>query len=259
MTYNSSSPEPSRAPDPSETISAVEDLLVTPPQPGPGICPRCRGVCFDLEIQLCENCREADDHLVVTCPRIIPITLYVKPSPLRDALTGYKDAERPAPDRARDAALLKRIYTTFVGASGQRLLASLDPDLTCIVPSTTREPPHPFGAVVSGTPGLLGNPTDVLRRGEGPLGHRTFSEDAYEVVERITGRRVLLLDDVITTGSRVHCAAAAVARAGGQPVGALILARRYNPDYHPAVETVWTRQKADAFRFDQPPDGLLQP
>ena len=84
-------------------------------------------------MQLCENCREADNHLVVTCPGILPITLYVKPSPLWDALTGYKDADRRVPDRTRDAALLKRIYTRFVAASGQRLLASLAPDLTCVV------------------------------------------------------------------------------------------------------------------------------
>lgn len=252
MTFDSSSPESAQAFNPDGKISALEDLLVTPPQPGPGICPRCRGVCFDLKLQLCENCREADDQLAVTCPRIIPITLYVKPSPLRDALTGYKNADRPAPDRARDAALLKQIYATFVAASGQRLLDAMSPDLTCIVPSTTRQPPHPFGAVVSGTPGLLGEPADVLRRGDGPLGHRTFSEQAYDVAERITGRRVLLLDDVITTGSRVHCAAAAIARAGGQPVGALILARRYNPGYHPDVEELWVRQKATNFSFDLP-------
>ena len=64
---------------------------------------------------------------------------------------------------------------------------------------------------------------------------------------------------MITTGSRVHCAAAAIARAGGQPVGALILARRYNPDYHPTVETVRRRQTVAAFRFDQPPWELLRP
>ena len=230
----------------------MEDLLVPPPPAGQTICPRCRGVRLDVDLPLCENCREADDQLSVTCPQIIPVTLYVKPSRLRDALTGYKDADRSIPDRERDVALLRLIYDTFAAASGPRLLAALTPDITCIVPSTTREPPHPFGAVISGTPGLLGSPTDILRRSDGPLGHRTFSEHAYDVMEPLDGRRVLLLDDVITTGSRAHCAAAAVARAGGQPVGALILARRYNPDYHPAVSAVWERQKAEAFSFDRP-------
>lgn len=259
MTYDSSSTEPTlegSEPDGWTTSEALEDLLVTPPQTGEDICPRCRGVRLDLELPLCENCLEADDELRVTCPQIIPITLYVKPSPLRDALTGYKDASRPIADREQDAALLKLIYAGFIAASGQRLLDALTPDVTCIVPSTIREPPHPFGAIVSEAPGLLGNPTDVLRRGAGPLGHRTFSERAYDVVVALTGRRVLLLDDVITTGSRVHCAAAAVARAGGSPVGALILARRYNPEYHSSIKTVWERQRACAFRFDS--SGLEQ-
>lgn len=51
------------------------------------------------------------------------------------------------------------------------------------------------------------------------------SRDAYEVVEDVRGARLLLLDDVITTGATVGAAAAALKRAGARRVDALAFAR----------------------------------
>lgn len=51
------------------------------------------------------------------------------------------------------------------------------------------------------------------------------SRDVYEVVEDVRGARLLLLDDVITTGATVGAAAAALKRAGARRVDALAFAR----------------------------------
>ena len=51
------------------------------------------------------------------------------------------------------------------------------------------------------------------------------SRDVYEVVEDVRGARLLLLDDVITTGATVGAAAAALKRAGARRVDVLALAR----------------------------------
>lgn len=51
------------------------------------------------------------------------------------------------------------------------------------------------------------------------------SRDVYEVVEDVRGARLLLLDDVITTGATVGATAAALKRAGARRVDALAFAR----------------------------------
>lgn len=51
------------------------------------------------------------------------------------------------------------------------------------------------------------------------------SRDVYEVVQDVRGERLLLLDDVITTGATVGAAAAALKRAGARRVDALAFAR----------------------------------
>lgn len=71
----------------------------------------------------------------------------------------------------------------------------------------------------------------LVKRGHGDqrvLGRsdrREQSHDAYQVVEHVEGLRLLLLDDVITTGATVSAAAAALKRAGTVHVDALALAR----------------------------------
>ncbi|HNO43000.1 MAG TPA: phosphoribosyltransferase family protein, partial [Ottowia sp.] len=49
---------------------------------------------------------------------------------------------------------------------------------------------------------------------------------------RLRGRRVLLVDDVMTTGASVREAAATLRAAGADPVGVLVLARTDEPTTH---------------------------
>lgn len=63
------------------------------------------------------------------------------------------------------------------------------------------------------------------QRDVGRTGRREQARDAYEVVDDIAGLRLLLLDDVITTGATITAAATALKRAGATNVDALALAR----------------------------------
>lgn len=63
------------------------------------------------------------------------------------------------------------------------------------------------------------------QRALGRAGRSARAHGAYQVVEPVRGKRVLLLDDVITTGATIRAAAAALLDAGALRVDVLALAR----------------------------------
>lgn len=63
------------------------------------------------------------------------------------------------------------------------------------------------------------------QRALGRSDRRARAQGAYEVAEPVAGRRLLLVDDVITTGATIGAAASALRAAGAARVDALALAR----------------------------------
>ncbi|MEV4150201.1 phosphoribosyltransferase [Amycolatopsis sp. NPDC049691] len=130
-------------------------------------------------------------------------------------------------------------------------------DCVVTVPSTRPEPSDSLQKIIEGTDSFSAPYIQPLRRGRVDLGSRVMSDEGFSVHGDIHGRRVLLLDDVYTTGSRAQSAASALALAGATVVAILVLARRINPEFNEASARVWQRQEKMRFTFPRAMDWLI--
>jgi hypothetical protein len=216
---------------PSEPITFTEgdedEELVLPPFGVLDACPGCRSVKYEPLADLCENCRLNTDQLSGFRVAVEPITLYTKPSRLRDWLTFYKSEDERLEDREAVAAVA-HILGRFIGANTE-WLDDLAPDYLVVVPSTRRPPPHPLQIVVKTLDiGLEVNP--VVQRTPVSLGSRAASAEAYEA----------------------SGAAAALEIAGAQVVSLAVLGRRINPSYRPRAAELFEQQQSRHFEWSVP-------
>ncbi len=72
----------------------------------------------------------------------------------------------------------------------------------------------------------------LLKRSAGNVNARTFDRHKYEPTRPLAGASVLLIDDTWTTGANAQSAAAALKRAGAGPVGAVVIGRHLNREWH---------------------------
>jgi predicted amidophosphoribosyltransferase len=239
--------------------NAIAASLVPPPADADGICPRCRTWTIAEPDDIphrreCENCRELQEALELEPLRFAVVSLYKKPSNLRDWLTRYKgrEDERDVYEPAF-VDIVRSIIGRFVIEHGEALEAAAGPfDSVVVVPSTTRASPHPLEAILASLE--LDVPLlPLLERGCGDLGFRRPSKTGYQVAIDCEPLRVLLVDDVYTTGSRINSAASALGAAGHQVAAAFVIARRINPDYSEAASRIWHNASATPFDWSSSP------
>lgn len=235
-----------------QELASLGDSLasdcVSVPMQGFEVCPICRGH-RDEMLSLCDSCDVCQAGLGSLRP-VVPMSLYAKPSAMRDRLRGYKDSDDASTRRrlSRDVAALVERFFIERGESLRNSFGSWD--VVCVVPSTEREPPHPLVLALSGhEAGSFGPIEELLRRGTGETGHRKPHRNAFEPTKNVDGRRVLLLDDVFTTGARSQSAAHALVEAGATVSAIVVVARRINPDWCPEVAEWWERQLAVPFSW----------
>lgn len=222
---------------------------------GADVCPRCRGIRYE-EALYCKNCRDVIEQLSHPTPNVLPISLYAKPSTLREWLKRYKDSEEgPADPSAAPivgwivAEFLSRHWSTLTRRWG-------DIDVLCVVPSTSeygRGARHPLELAVAGDGRITTDFAPLLRRGAAAISHNRASDSAYAATGDVAGRQVLLLDDVYTTGAHAQSAASALDLAGAEVRGLVVLGRRINPAYHEKAAAMLEGQSALPFDFDACP------
>lgn len=246
---------PSLLADRESLLARSEELrsaLTPPPNDAPDVCPTCRSWLNTSE-GLCNNCCQARDELSKPANQIIPISLYKKPSDLRDWLKYYKPNDEAVEPSYRDnIGIILGRYLLEHGDALRKHLGGLND--VCVVPSSTRPGEHVLSELYDEwRPEGFPEWSPLLERGTGKVGHREMSDDAFAVRGDVQGHRILLLDDVYTTGGTAQSAASALQLAGAHVPGILVVARRLNIDFDPAVAKIWDRQHSVGFDFSQPP------
>ncbi|RIR12622.1 ComF family protein [Mycobacteroides abscessus] len=230
--------------------TAVSELVVPPKDGQPESCWRCR-TWTDRASGECWNCAKNAQKLGQPALPLDVISLYIKESQLRQWLTCYKgriDGSEPIIPEFVD--VVKALIARFFHVHGNRIVARRPFDVITVVPSSSRPGAHPLEMILRDLPLTIPVST-LLRRGPGELDFNKPSRDGFIPIEA-DSQRVLLIDDVQTTGSRINSAAYALTKAGHQVAGALVLARRVNLGYK-GTTAFWENQKAQQFTWEHSP------
>jgi predicted amidophosphoribosyltransferase len=230
--------------------NAIAELVAAPVDGQRESCWRCR-TWTDSETRECWNCAQNAQKLGIPAVPLDLISLYIKESQLREWLTCYKgrvDGSEPFIPEYVD--VVKALIARFFHQHGDRIIERSPFDVITVVPSSSRPGTHPLETLLRELPLTIPVVT-LLRRGPGQLGFNKPSKDGFVPIDAAE-QRVLLIDDVQTTGSRINSAAYALTAAGHQLAGALVIARRVNLGYQ-GTTAFWENQKAQTFSWEQSP------
>jgi hypothetical protein len=211
-------------------LTALYANFMLGPRNGPDVCD----ICFNFTdgYARCYACTQGELWL----DAIGPISYSVGREQLHHALRGYKRFPGEAGRRFRvelaavlwrHLALHERCLARAAGTDGFPVVTT--------VPSgdRSRDQQHPLRSIV----GQLVAPTRerydrLLERSTIDVGPREFHREKYRPVRGLDGCSVLLIDDTWTTGANAQSAAAALKSAGAAVVGAIVIGRHLNREWH---------------------------
>jgi len=212
-----------------------------PPQGTKGACDFCLGACglsytCGLSYYKCYKCSQhwlpqlpdAKD----ACDLIVPCTVAVSPSPWYTAMLQYKRSSR-----RDDILLVARVLNGWLSNHMGRVIESIGglPTVVAVVPSTSVSMPTPLYQIVSQQPMLCDSVSSSAVRYIGPstVWKRSYlSPDSFSVdPEKVSGQRMVLVEDTWVTGSTALSAAIAIRRAGAAKLALIPIARMVNKSY----------------------------
>jgi hypothetical protein len=217
-----------------ELAALLEASLQNPAQPGPGICPICRG--FPGPGHVTDvGCGFNPNHL----DAVAPISYAPSLGQLHTALRHYKRSPIPkirARFHLRLAAVLWRFLAEHESCVAAAAAArSRGFDVVCVVPSKTTalDDGRPFLRTLVGQ--TCGHTADrfarLLRPTDRGTLEREYDPGRYAATRRLDGEHVLVIDDMWTSGASAQNAAVALKAAGAATVGLVMIGRFVRRDY----------------------------
>jgi predicted amidophosphoribosyltransferase len=216
------------------------------PPPGAGVCDVCHGA-PNPGWSRCWGCDQTIRQVSRPLTRILPVTLAASMGPMHYLLRKYKDGPPELQQRLRPrvAALLARFLQHHRRCIG-------DWDTITVVPSSVGRPgPHPLTQTIGMVPALASTSAELLHATDRPARHLAASDEGFTVVADVQDRRVLLVDDTLTSGAELQSAASALQAAGAVIPAAVVLGRYLSPDFNQAAADLWDRAHARPFSFDR--------
>jgi predicted amidophosphoribosyltransferase len=163
---------------------------------------------------------------------VAPISYSLSGSRLHREIAAYKRDAEPFVGYAVKA--LAEILECFLSAHelcagrGERF------DVVTTVPSSDnqRDQHHQLRQIVAErVPAVSGRHQRLLVASRCAAASRSFDRGRFEVPKSLSGQRVLLIDDMWTTGASAQSAAAVLRAAGASYVAAVVIGRYLNREY----------------------------
>lgn len=221
---------------------------------GPGVCVICHSQ-PNPGYAICYSCHGTMKAVTHPTRRIVPISLTSRGDQLYYSLVHYKRHLLPWEPGAEQQGTFRRqlaaLFGRFVVQHGKCVAGEAGSwDAIVVVPSTRTAPGqiHPLHqtiAMLRDSGRLLMAP---LRTSDEVFGDREASDRRFVVVEDVRGRRVLLVDDTMTSGARLQSAASVLRLHGATVIAAVPLARFVNPDH--SVE-LWNQASQIPYDFNR--------
>ncbi len=204
--------------DPSQVLAPLVPALVPVPAVQPGVCRICRGSVSDFTT--CRQCASAE-RLLGGLPEVLPLAMSVRGGPLHAVLANYKRSAS-SEVRRRSSLQLGALLALGIRRHGS-CIGEFDAVTT--VPSERGDAPWAVVGLVSELRDIH-VPITYLQSTE-----RVPDRGRYGVPQALSGARVLLIDDTLTSGASIFSACAALNNAGAASVAPLVLGRHLRPDY----------------------------
>lgn len=186
------------------------------------------------------------------CRRVVPISLYAIPGGLHAALRRYKDG-RCRSQQERDLQAVGQLVARFLERHQACVTESgCGFDLLTTVPSSAGRPGrHPLALAVGADPWLAARYRETLVAGRARLGHARASDHGFELSRPVSGARVVLLDDTLTTGARAQSAASVLRSHGALVLAIVVVGRVVNPAHSPLARHWWRQHAMAPFDLDR--------
>jgi hypothetical protein len=212
---------------------AARAYRLHPPLPaGPGVCVACRGPAQARYLRCFQCGLHAQSAKGLLADAVVPLSYAIKGGAYAHDLWMYKSA-LPGAGAARGTLLsLLLVLLRDHGSCAWRLTGGGAPTHLAVVPSTRGRPGrHPLEALAAPVLSLPRAHLAISPAPEPPdPDDRDLNVERYMIRERLSGARVLLLDDTWTTGAHAQSAAAVLKLAGASRVAVVVLGRHLDRD-----------------------------